>query len=142
MKLLAQLWSSLVGSDDTSPDALPQAHGDSRERVRVFVAHRSDEITIGFLEETPDSFVFRYAEEYRRRPGAVPISAFPDLQRIYESKDLWPFFAVRFPPSGRPDVRQLIESKNLSTESTLRRLVELSPRTISNPYRFEMAPAG
>ena len=136
MKFLGKLWSTLVGGEDSPAEPLPQAGGGAKgERVRVFV----DAVTIGYLEEAAQQFVFRYADDYKRLPGAVPISAFPDLAEVYESKDLWPFFAVRIPPSKRPDVRELIESKKLTEESTLRRLVELSPRTISNPDRFEMA---
>lgn len=140
MKLLSWIWSSLAGGEDSAAEPLPQAgpHG-TGERVRVFISHRAENETIGFLEEHEDHFVFRYADEYRARPDAAPISAFPDLKQTYESKDLWPFFAVRFPPAHRPDVRELIETKKLSDKSTLYRLVELSPRTISNPYRFEMA---
>jgi HipA-like protein len=137
---LAQLWSAIVGSEDAPGEPLPQAaEGGSGERVRVFVSHGGDGDTIGFLEESQGRFVFRYADEYRRRADAVPISAFPHLDQVYKSKDLWPFFAVRFPPEHRPDVRELIDRKKLASQSTLRRLVELSPRTISNPYRFEMA---
>jgi HipA-like protein len=140
VSIWAQLWSAIVGSDDDPAGPLPQARaGESQERVRVFVSRGDDGKTIGFLEESQGRFLFRYADEYRKSADAVPISAFPELDRVYESKDLWPFFAVRFPPEDRPDVRELIDRKKLSTESTLRRLVELSPRTISNPYRFEMA---
>ncbi len=96
---------------------------------------------IGTLWQEDGEFVFRYDPPFVASDGAEPISAFPDLHEEYRSRALWPFFAVRIPPADRSDVRDALARRGLRPDQTLEVLGALAGRSISNPYRLELAAA-
>jgi HipA-like protein len=123
---------------------LPTASRVREPRIRVFLdrAHEGkSDILVGMLSQEEGDFVFRYDPAYVQRSSARPISAFPDLQKEYRDKLLWPFFAARIPPLEREDVRAEIARSHLQPGDTIRMLGTLSMKTITNPYRFELAAA-
>jgi HipA-like protein len=112
--------------------------------IRLFLdrAHEGKrDILVGTLSQEEGDFVFRYDPGYVQLPGARPISAFPELLKEYKEKVLWPFFAARIPPLDREDVRAEIAKSHLQPHDTIRMLGTLSTKTITNPYRFELAAA-
>lgn len=69
-----------------------------------------EHVTVGYLTlEADGRWTFAYEEEYRRRSDLRPIEGFDDLDRVYRSKALFPFFAVRIPDPHRADVRKRLE---------------------------------
>jgi HipA-like protein len=115
---------------------LPTAH-DVRGLGALLVC--LDDAVIGTLRLEGDTFVFEYDPGYANAPGAVPISAFPDIQKTYRSPTLWPFFAVRLPPTEREDVQAAMKKREIADDDVLRLLAELSRRGVSSPYRFSAA---
>jgi HipA-like protein len=123
---------------------LPRASSATAERgPRVYVlgpAKGSGSMRrIGTLWQQDGQFVFRYEQSFASAPDAEPILAFPDLKEEYRSRDLWPFFAVRIPPSERSDVREALAQHGLRPDQTLEVLGALAKRSVSNPYRLELA---
>jgi HipA-like protein len=65
------------------------------------------QVTVGYLTLEQDGrWAFVYGSEYRRRSDLRPIEGFDDLDRVYRSTALFPFFAVRIPDPQRADVRK------------------------------------
>lgn len=119
---------------------LPRAGKAAGERIVVLLADGSGaERLVGFLSQEDDGFVFRYSKEFREDPRAVPISAFPDLEETYRAEKLWPFFAVRIPPSDRDDVRETMARRKLSEDEPLKLLASLARRVATSPYELRMA---
>jgi HipA-like protein len=115
------------------PQATPAVQGPT---IRVLL----DDILIGTLWQEATEFCFRYDASYAKSPGAIAISAFPDLEETYRSPSLWPFFAVRIPPSKRSDVRDALKQHGLKPEQTLEILGTLAKSSMSNPYHLDMQP--
>lgn len=108
------------------------------QRVGVYLVSSASQ-PIGYLFQRDEQFVFRYSESFKALPHPLPISAFPDIEREYHSERLWPFFAVRLPPTDREDVRRALAEKMISEDETLRMLTELSRRVVSSPYELRLA---
>ena len=142
MRFVSNAFSAIRDELDSWGMKLPSASQARGPRVRVFLDMTSQgqpDVLVGILSQEDHQFVFRYDPEYARRPDARPISAFPDLQDEYRAKYLWPFFAARIPPLERNDIRIEMSKAHLRPDDTLRILATLSRKTITNPYRLELA---
>lgn len=114
----------------------------ARARVQVFGPTPNDQrALIGELTNEAGEYVFRYDTQYAASDDYPALVAFPDKQREYRSRILWPFFDVRLPPLNRADVQHLIQERKLDTGDTLRLLAELGHRTIANPYELRYGTA-
>jgi HipA-like protein len=123
---------------------LPSASRLKGPRIMVYLdraPERNPDILVGILSQEDGEFIFRYDAGYVRRPDARPISAFPELQMEYRERTLWPFFAARMPPMEREDVKSEISKSHIQPGDTISLLGTLSKKTITNPYRFELAAA-
>jgi HipA-like protein len=97
-----------------------------------------DPLDVGILRREDDAWLFRYTEEYRsRRDELRPLEGFDDLDREYRSKDLFPFFAVRIPPADRPDVKRVLEKRQVDNPDIVDLLRIFGRRAGSSPA-FEL----
>src|SRR5690554_1806241 len=57
------------------------------------------DLIIGFLEFAPndDTWSFSYSEEFKNQNSIAPIIPFPDMNKVYNGKELWSFFSSRIP---------------------------------------------
>ena len=92
------------------------------------------------LSQEGDEFVFAYSDDFKLRDDVPPVSAFPQKDKVYRSRTLWPFFDVRLPPIDRPDVEQAVRAKRIDTEDAIRLLAEFGRKTVATPYVFEVEP--
>ena len=119
---------------------VPRASSGSGPHVSVLAPGKSGTLRlVGTLSQEDGEFVFRYDPAFATSSDAEPVSAFPNLQEEYRSRDLWPFFAVRIPPADRSDVRDALARRGLRPDQTLEVLGTLAQRTISNPYQLKLA---
>jgi HipA-like protein len=64
-------------------------------------------VTVGYLTLEEDGrWAFAYDSAYRQQSDLRPIEGFDDLDRVYRSTALFPFFAMRIPDPQRADVRK------------------------------------
>ncbi|HXK39220.1 MAG TPA: HipA N-terminal domain-containing protein [Candidatus Paceibacterota bacterium] len=79
---------------------------------------------VGHLSLDDGEWSFQYDPDYRRRRDLRPLEGLDDLEKVYRSKTLFPFFAVRVPDEQRPDVRRRLEAEKITTpdESDLLRI--------------------
>ena len=91
---------------------------------------------IGTLSADKGEWVFRYSDEFRHQSEIKPIVDFPDVNKDYRSRGLWPFFALRIPSPEQPNVRDFIRSlpEEKADEGIL--LKEFGARSIANPFRL------
>lgn len=74
---------------------------------------------IGRLDAEPREALYRFhytrgVLRARRDAGFQPLDAFPDLDREYESAELFPLFSNRVPSDKRGDYREFVERLGLS----------------------------
>jgi|SRR5579864_455382 len=96
-------------------------------------------VKVGRLDFDGELWTFTYDEEYKRRTDLRPIEGFGDLQKIYRSPVLFPFFAVRIPHESRSDIQQRLANEHVRDrdESDLLRL--FGRHVVSSPA-FELIP--
>jgi hypothetical protein len=97
-------------------------------------------VTVGRLEFDGRMWTFAYDDEYKSRHDLRPIEGFDDLDRVYQSSVLFPFFAVRIPDIDREDVRRRLEHDRVRDPDPSDLLRLFGRRVVSSPG-FELLPA-
>ncbi|KZS63506.1 hypothetical protein [Mycobacterium ostraviense] len=73
---------------------------------------------VGVLDQRAGGYRFRYlAEVDETVEGFRPFIGFPDLDRVYESARLWPFFDLRVMDRKRPDFPQYVRWLGLTVDA-------------------------
>lgn len=104
-----------------------------RDVDATFVLQYND-LTIGTLRLQKGIWRFAYSAEFRKQSEIQPLVSFPDTARVYESKDLWPFFMARIPGLSQPEVQETIRNEKLDEHNSVDLLKRFGERTISNPF--------
>lgn len=102
--------------------------------LEVYRRGQDEPVLVGHLSHEGNEFVFKYGSDYVGRP----ISAFPNRDKEYRSKHLWPFFAIRIPPLKREDVRNEIARHSLSDGQVIEILGHIGKASVANPYEFRL----
>ncbi|MEO1516193.1 MAG: HipA N-terminal domain-containing protein [Bacteroidota bacterium] len=92
---------------------------------------------IGLLSHVDGIWRFQYSNWFRSQSQIQPLKVFPDVNRVYESEVLPPFFASRIPSLKQPQVRKVLKQKGLNEHDLSEMLVHFGKNTISNPYILE-----
>lgn len=92
------------------------------------------ELIVGILNLEKGTWRFRYSDEFRKRHDLRPITEFPDLDRTYESRELWPFFAMRIPSTQKPAVREIAKREDLDLTDEVQLLKRFGRQSVSNPF--------
>ena len=95
---------------------------------------RYGSLPVGMLSVCDGVWRFEYSPEFKKRSDLRPIVEFPDLDRVYESEDLWPFFAVRVPSLEQPAIRNIARHEAIDVSSEVQLLRRFGRRTVSNPF--------
>lgn len=114
-------------SDNEKSDPLP------KDIKRQFSLFYKDKI-IGYLEVENGKWKFYYSEEFKKNPDIDYITGFPDLNKVYISEILWPFFKIRIPGLGQPRIQKTLENENISEKDEIALLKRFGEKTISNPF--------
>lgn len=96
-------------------------------------------LLIGILIYDGENWHFKYSDEYRENSKTIPVIDFPDLNKEYTSKDLWPFFATRIPTLNQPYQFKKIRKANIKEDDSVELLKLFGRDTITNP--FKLTPA-
>jgi len=91
---------------------------------------------IGTLTADKGEWTFSYSDEFRGQNEIKPIADFPDVKRVYRSRTLWPFFALRIPSPEQPAVREFIRTLPQKRPDEGILLKEFGERSIANPFRL------
>jgi HipA-like protein len=99
---------------------------------------RLGDLPVGVLSVRGGQWTFRYADEFRAQQKLRPLPIFPDVNKVYESNELWSFFRMRVPSLKQPSVRRIVDEQNIDSKDEVKLLKRFGRRTISNP--FELVP--
>lgn len=86
-------------------------------------------LLVGTLLYANNQWTFSYSEAYKDQTEHSPLVNFPQLNKEYQSNQLWPFFASRLPGTA-----QLQKEKDLDPVSLLKKY---GKHVITNPYTLE-----
>lgn len=86
-------------------------------------------MVVGILEYNQGIWKFEYSEKFRDQKEIVPLANFPCKDKVYTTKELWPFFASRIPSSAQ------LQTKETNTD-VIQMLSKYGRRTIANPYEL------
>ena len=72
-----------------------------------------------------------YSDDFKKQSDMAPLVNFPYIDQVYESDQLWPFFASRLPGNAQIDS----SSENLGIVELLRKYGQ---HVITNPYTLHI----
>jgi len=91
---------------------------------------------IAVLNYNGNVWEFKYTQEFIQNPVTKPIADFPDVNRTYTSKKLWPFFASRIPSINQPFHLKKIRKANIREDDSIGLLKLFGRVTIANPFKL------
>lgn len=94
-------------------------------------------LIIGYLSFYNNEFVFKYSKDFKNQNKYNKIIGFPNLNKIYKSKELFPFFVVRIPGLKQPVIKEIIEKENIDVNNKMELLKRFGYQCITNPYILE-----
>ena len=116
-----------------------------RKNIEKFSSHDSDEtnlkategksgkfdlklgsLLVGTLLYNGNIWQFSYSEEFKNA-NSIPLVNFPSKDKVYESSQLWPFFASRLPGNAQLDA-------DSSRDDIVILLQKYGRHVITNPY--------
>jgi HipA-like protein len=100
-----------------------------------------DGAAVAELSKVPQgNYFFKYLTEFRRL-NLAPLPGFPDLDRIYEAQEIFPFFQERIPDTRRPEIREWIKQHGLSEDDKLSLLAALGRKAVTDSYELRFIKA-
>jgi HipA-like protein len=94
------------------------------------------DVEVGTLTAANGEWEFSYSDQFRRQHELKPIVDFPDVNKHYRSRSLWPFFALRIPSPTQPAVRNFIEGRPDKKADEGLLLKKFGSRSVANPFRL------
>lgn len=96
-----------------------------------------DSLLVGTLSRDGDEWVFSYSWEFQNQRWAKPIVDFPQVDREYRSKELWPFFALRIPSLTQAHVQNYLREAGREEVDAADLMEQFGRRSIANPFVLE-----
>ena len=122
---IASLWKSSEGDLSSNP-------ADCKAVFRLMYGKEE----IATLTYEDNTWLFAYSEYFKDEKNLNTISDFPDRNKIYETKELWPFFKARIPALNQPYQFKKIEKANVDVENSVELLKLFGKKTIANPFKL------
>ncbi|MEQ9299607.1 MAG: hypothetical protein RIF33_13625 [Cyclobacteriaceae bacterium] len=94
------------------------------------------DLIIGFLKFEKDTWLFRYSDDFKESTGIKPLTNFPDVNKVYKSDELWPFFSARIPSLSRNKVKQKVADQGIRENDLIALLDKFGKKTITNPFEL------
>ena len=107
------------------------------EGVVVAFLLRYRNLEVGRLTFEDGFWEFRYSDAFRSQSELQPLTDFPDLDRVYNDEDLWPFFVQRIPSLQQPAVKEFMQKRQLEEIDQATLLRRFGQRTIANPFELD-----
>jgi len=92
------------------------------------------ELTIGYLTVEDGLWNYKYSDEFKSQDKYARLTGFSDLNKIYRTNVLWPFFKIRIPGLKQPMIKDIIEAENLDAKNEAVLLKRFGEKSMSNPY--------
>ncbi len=98
--------------------------------VEVSFALTYRNLQIGFLSLKAGEWTFQYSEGFKKQDRIKPLLDFPNVNKIYISEELYPFFTQRIPGAGQ----SIRKAEKLDEVGLLKKF---GKQTISNPFLLQ-----
>ena len=108
------------------------------DRIARFSLTYND-LLIGTLSVKDGVWRFQYSDEFKRSDILRPLVEFPDVDKIYESDELWQFFVSRIPSTEQAEVEAILKRENIAEDDAIGLLKRFGTRTINNPFKLNVA---
>jgi len=95
------------------------------------------ETPVAELSRQQGRYLFRYLETFKRK-GLTPFPGLPDIDEVYESAELFPYFEERIPDTTVPAIRNWISRKGLAIDDKLTLLTELGRTVATDSYEIRL----
>lgn len=96
---------------------------------------KAPSLIIGTLFCEGGEWNFEYSNEFKTSShGFNTIVGFPDIEKIYKSSELWPFFQVRIPGLKQPQILDIIHKGKIDINNQVALLKRFGNKTITDPY--------
>jgi hypothetical protein len=96
-----------------------------------------ESLPIGYLHIENGLWTFTYSEEFKNQNQYARLTGFSDLNKVYKSDELWPFFKIRIPGLKQPMIKDIIKLEQLDGTSEAVLLKRFGWKSMSNPYILE-----
>jgi len=96
------------------------------------------ELVIGTLSLHKGIWSFQYSEEFKKQNRVKPLLDFPDVDKVYSSDELHPFFAHRIPGLGQPKVQKVIKKEKIDEQNEAKLLERFGKVSITNPFQLHL----
>ena len=128
-------WFSKSEDDFELQPQLPQ-----NEEAKFIL--KVDKICIGTLYCNKGEWSFKYTEDFKNHTQEYNrITGFPDMDKVYQSDSLWPFFKIRIPGLKQPAIQEIIHKEHIDSANEVALLKRFGYKTISNPYQLQLVTA-
>ncbi len=97
-------------------------------------------LSVGTLSVKIGVWTFAYSEEFKNQDQLRPILELPDVKTIYQSPDLWQFFAMRIPSLEQPAIGEILKNEHIKEDDAVKLLKRFGKRTIANPFDLQNVP--
>lgn len=94
------------------------------------------DILIGHLVLSNGVWSFEYDKSFEEQNKVQKLIDFPVTTKIYQSNELWPFFASRIPGLGQPKVQEIIKNKKIDSQNEVDLLKTFGSQTLTNPFHL------
>ena len=105
------------------------------KKVRFLLKY--GDLLVGTLSVEDGVWKFGYSDQFKQSKFLRPIVEFPDVDKVYDRKELWQFFASRIPSPEQPEVEAILRREQISEDDSVSLLRRFGMRTISNPFQLE-----
>lgn len=114
--------------------------GEVKASTKAAFKLRYDGMPVGYLMCGDGKWTFWYSDEFRHRPDLRPLVQFADVNHVYKSDRLWPFFLLRIPSLGQADVQAALKQEHVDIRDEVALLRRFGRRTITNPFELVEVP--
>lgn len=98
-----------------------------------------EDLLVGTLSVADSVWKFEYSSEFKKQDELRPLVDFPDVDQVYESKELWQFFVMRIPSPEQAEVEEILKREHIREDDAVSLLKRFGERTIANPFRLRAA---
>jgi hypothetical protein len=96
------------------------------------------ELEMGILQFIGEEWVFEYADQFKTQQVISPLIDFPELNKVYKSKILWPFFSNRIPSLKQPKIKAYIDQNPSEKQNVVKLLEVFGEYSVNNPFRLQL----
>ena len=109
----------------------------NNKEEHIFVLKYNNHL-IGTLKYVDNEWSFYYSDWFKNQNEFRHLLEFPNKDKEYKTKELWPFFSNSIPSIKQPKMQVYLE-KNSNKVNTVDLLEKFGTYSVNNPYKLELA---